>query len=35
MKNGTDQLKGVANDVTEHTNQEDGLATYLEDLLAL
>lgn len=35
MKNGTDQLKGVANDVTDLSNQEDGLATYLEDLLAL
>nr|WP_071855562.1 Cof-type HAD-IIB family hydrolase [Enterococcus ratti] len=35
MKNGTEQLKSIANDVTEHTNQEDGLATYLEDLLAL
>ncbi|MGM9902546.1 HAD superfamily hydrolase [Enterococcus sp. 10A9_DIV0425] len=35
MANGTDQLKSVANDITEHTNQEDGLATYLEKLLAL
>ena len=35
MKNGTDQLKGVANDVTDLSNQEDGLAAYLEDLLAL
>lgn len=35
MKNGTDQLKGIANDVTEKTNDEDGLAEYLEQYLAL
>ncbi|MBF8807786.1 MAG: HAD family phosphatase [Enterococcus lacertideformus] len=35
MKNGTEQLKGVADDITEQTNQEDGLASYLEKLLAL
>ncbi|KAF1303325.1 HAD family phosphatase [Enterococcus saccharolyticus] len=35
MKNGTDQLKGVANDVTSDTNEEDGLANYLEKYLAL
>jgi Cof subfamily protein (haloacid dehalogenase superfamily) len=35
MANGTDQLKAVANDVTEQTNAEDGLAGYLENLLKL
>ncbi|MBM7709932.1 Cof-type HAD-IIB family hydrolase [Enterococcus lemanii] len=35
MKNGTDQLKSVANDITEKTNDEDGLAEYLEQHLAL
>ncbi|WP_165007163.1 MULTISPECIES: Cof-type HAD-IIB family hydrolase [unclassified Enterococcus] len=35
MANGTEQLKGVANDITEQTNQEDGLAAYLEKLLKL
>lgn len=35
MKNGTDQLKGIANDVTERTNAEDGLADYLEKHLSL
>ena len=35
MANGTEQLKGVANDVTEQTNEEDGLANYLEKLLSL
>ncbi len=35
MNNGTDQFKGIGNDVTPMTNQEDGLAVYLEDLLAL
>jgi Cof subfamily protein (haloacid dehalogenase superfamily) len=35
MANGTDQLKAVANDVTDKTNAEDGLADYLENLLAL
>lgn len=33
MANGTDQLKGIANDVTPLSNQEDGLAVYLEKLL--
>ncbi|BDP53149.1 hypothetical protein EfmJHP35_10730 [Enterococcus faecium] len=33
MANGTDQLKGIANDVTPLKNQEDGLAVYLEKLL--
>ena len=35
MANGTDQLKGIANDVTPLSNQEDGLAVYLEKLLNL
>lgn len=35
MANGTDQLKGIANDVTPLSNQEDGLAVYLEKLLKL
>lgn len=35
MSNGTDQLKKVANDVTVKTNDEDGLADYLEDYLSL
>ena len=35
MANGTDQLKGIANDVTPLSNQEDGLAVYLGKLLKL
>lgn len=35
MANGTDQLKGIADDVTPLSNQEDGLAVYLEKLLKL
>lgn len=35
MANGTDQLKGIASDVTPLSNQEDGLAVYLEKLLKL
>ena len=35
MANGTAQLKSIANDVTDKTNAEDGLADYLENLLAL
>lgn len=35
MANGTDHLKGIANDVTPLSNQEDGLAVYLEKLLKL
>ena len=35
MANGTDQLKGIANDVTPLSNQEEGLAVYLEKLLKL
>lgn len=35
MRNGTDQLKSIANDITDKTNGEDGLADYLEKYLAL
>jgi hydroxymethylpyrimidine pyrophosphatase-like HAD family hydrolase len=35
MSNGIDQLKNVANDVTTQTNDEDGLANYLEKYLSL
>ena len=35
MSNGTDELKQVANDVTQKSNQEDGLADYLEAYLSL
>ena len=35
MTNGTDQLKGIANDVNPLSNQEDCLAVYLEKLLKL
>ena len=35
MANGTAQLESIANDVTDKTNAEDGLADYLENLLAL
>lgn len=35
MQNGTEQLKGVANDITEKNNEEDGLADYLENYLSL
>lgn len=35
MRNATDQIKAVANDVTEKTNDEDGLADYLERYLDL
>jgi len=35
MANGTQQLKTVANDVTDKTNGEDGMADYLEKYLAL
>lgn len=35
MANGNPQLKEIANDVTKHTNDEDGLAEYLEQMLAL
>jgi hypothetical protein len=35
MSNGADQVKSIANDVTNKTNDEDGLADYLEQYLAL
>lgn len=35
MQNGTEQLKGVSNDITQKNNDEDGLADYLEDYLSL
>lgn len=35
MANGSDGAKAVANDVTEKTNDEDGLACYLENHLAI
>ncbi|MFU1825112.1 HAD hydrolase family protein, partial [Enterococcus faecium] len=35
MNNATDKIKSVANDVTEKTNDHDGLADYLENYLDL
>lgn len=35
MSNGSDGAKAAANDITTKTNQEDGLADYLENYLAL
>lgn len=35
MKNGTEQLKALANDITPLDNQHDGLAYYLEEYLQL
>lgn len=35
MKNGSKQAKEVADDMTEYTNDEDGLACYLEKHLSL
>lgn len=35
MKNGIDRLRSVANDVTAFTNDEDGLALYLENYFSL
>ncbi|PWG00877.1 Cof-type HAD-IIB family hydrolase [Levilactobacillus bambusae] len=35
MQNGTPQLKSIANDITEATNEEDGVANYLTDYLGL
>ncbi|MEK6190028.1 MAG: Cof-type HAD-IIB family hydrolase [Carnobacterium alterfunditum] len=35
MKNGIDTLKHISNDVTEKTNNEDGLAHYLENYFGL
>ncbi|CAM4350193.1 Cof-type HAD-IIB family hydrolase [Weissella hellenica] len=33
MKNGNSQLKEIANDVTDYTNDEDGLAKYLAKII--
>ena len=35
MKNGNPELKAIAVDMTDYTNEEDGLARYLEKLLKL
>ena len=35
MQNGTKQLKALANDITPLTNEQDGLAHYLEEYLKL
>ncbi|WP_134643868.1 Cof-type HAD-IIB family hydrolase [Weissella cibaria] len=35
MKNGNPELKAIADDMTDYTNEEDGLARYLERLLKL
>ncbi len=35
MANGTQQLKLIANDVTDKTNAEDGMVDYLEKYLGL
>lgn len=35
MQNATEPIKKVANDITEKSNAEDGLAEYLEDYLKL
>ncbi|AVL01478.1 Cof-type HAD-IIB family hydrolase [Pediococcus pentosaceus] len=35
MKNATDQIKGIANDITEFDNTEDGVAKYLNEYLGL
>ncbi|MFT8392967.1 MAG: Cof-type HAD-IIB family hydrolase [Liquorilactobacillus ghanensis] len=35
MKNGTDNIKKIANDITKFDNQHDGLANYLVDYLQL
>lgn len=35
MQNGTEQLKSIANDITQVDNDHDGLALYLEDYLNL
>lgn len=35
MKNGVEKTKAVANDITSETNDEDGLAKYLENYLDL
>ena len=33
MKNGNPALKAIANDITSYTNEEDGLAKYLEQII--
>jgi len=35
MKNGNPELKAIADDMTDYTNEEDGLVRYLEKLLKL
>ncbi|MDD5957627.1 MAG: HAD hydrolase family protein, partial [Ligilactobacillus ruminis] len=35
MKNGTDKLKRIADDVTEFDNDHDGVANYLQKALGL
>lgn len=35
MANGTEDVKSIANDITEFSNDEDGLAVYLEEHLAI
>lgn len=35
MRNGIDELKAIANDVTDFTNHENGLANYLENYFKL
>ena len=35
MKNGTEQIRSLANDVTSLDNDHDGMAYYLEDYLDL
>lgn len=35
MKNATEHIKSIANDITDKTNEEDGLADYLEQYLDL
>ena len=35
MKNGTDKIRSLANDVTPLDNVHDGMAYYLEDYLNL
>lgn len=35
MQNGINDLKDIANDLTEKTNQENGLASYLQDYFKL
>jgi len=35
MKNGIDELKNIANAITPFTNDENGLAKYLQDYFQL